>query len=219
MHTPDTFTLSDGQIESLQNGAVAIFPTETIYGIGCSAWCDDALLRIFQIKGRAPDQPPPILIHDREQLSTLAARISPLALFLMEHYWPGALTLILPASNELSPLLCGLAANGTTHTVGIRLTNHPISRVLCEQIGVPLIATSANFSGAIGRAAAPQSLADIPDSFKAQVDVIVDGGVLRGVPSTVVDCASIPPRVVRAGAVAISDDDLQTFHQNFHRLR
>ena len=201
--------LSGVDIERLKNGAITIFPTETIYGIGCSALCDESVARIFQIKGRAPEQPPPILIYNQQQLSTLAAHISPLAFYLIDKYWPGALTLILPSQPELSPLLTGLSTDGKTRTVGIRQTCHPIAQTLCEQIGAPFIATSANYSGAIGQEAAPESLADIPLSFKDQADIIVDGGVLRGVPSTVVDCVSEPPRVLRKGAISLSDSELQ----------
>ena len=105
--------------------------------------------------------------------------------------------------------LTGLSADGKTRTVGIRQTCHPIARALCEQVCAPFIATSANYSGAIGRKAAPESLADIPLSFQDQVDIIVDGGVLSGVPSTVVDCVSNPPRVLRKGAISLSASELQ----------
>lgn len=209
----DTFRLSAEEANRLHNGAVVIFPTETIYGVGCSVLCESSVLRVFRIKGRAPNQPPPILIHDERQLNTLADGVSPLASFLMAQYWPGALTLILPAHPELSPLLSGFCPDGTTRTVGVRRTDHPVARGLCEQINAPLIATSANYSGAVGRASAPQSLADIPASFKDQVDIIVDGGVLQGTPSTIIDCVSIPPRVVRTGAVSISDAELQNLSQ------
>lgn len=202
------FDSSQEQTERLKNGAVMIFPTETIYGIGCNVMCEDSVLRVFKIKGRALTQPPPILIHDAEQLSLLATDISPLARSLMEKYWPGSLTLILPARPELSPLLSGLSPDGKTRTVGIRRTSHSVARALCELIGAPIIATSANFNGATGRAAAPQSLDDIPASFKDQVDIIVDGGMLGGTPSTIVDCVSNPPRILRAGAVTLSDFDL-----------
>ena len=213
MPTPVAFPLSDSQIKCLQNGAIMIFPTETIYGIGCSAWCEESLWKIFEIKGRAADTPPPILIYDTQQLSTLVAYISRPASLLMEKYWPGALTLILPSHPDLPASLSGFSADLKIRTVGIRQTAHPISRALCRQIDAPLIATSANFSGATGRAAAPESLDDIPEDFQDQAGMIVDGGVLRGVPSTIVDCTSNPPRVLRAGAVFISDEELRNLSE------
>lgn len=204
----DSFSLTSHQIEALTTGSIAIFPTETIYGIGCSAWSEQSLQRIFQIKGRAPDQPPPILIDDRRQLSTLVAEVSPLAANLMEKYWPGSMTLILPAHPDLAASLSGFSADGKIKTVGVRQTDHLIAREICRQIGAPFIATSANFSGATGRAAAPHLLDDIPEDFRRQVDIIIDGGVLRGTPSTIVDCVGIPPRVIRLGAVELSDEEL-----------
>src|SRR5687768_14716683 len=109
-----SFALSEMQIHSLQKGAVAIFPTETIYGIGCSALCDESIARVFEIKGRAPDQPPPILIFDPKQLEFLVSEISPLAKRLMSQYWPGSLTLILPARREIFDVLCGFSPDNNT---------------------------------------------------------------------------------------------------------
>ena len=209
MTTPTAIPISDDQIKRLQLGAVIIFPTETIYGIGCSAWCDEALQRIYKIKGRAAEIPPPILIHDGQQLSTLVAYVPTAAAVLMEKYWPGALTLIFPAHPDLPASLSGFSADKKIRTVGIRLTAHPISQTLCHEVNAPIIATSANFSGATGRAAAPESLSDIPQNFQNQVDIIVDGGVLRGEPSTVVDCTCSPPRVLRKGAISISEEELK----------
>jgi len=205
MRSTPTFALSQKQINALQNGSVAIFPTETIYGIGCSALCEKSLARVFEIKGRAPDQPPPVLIFDSAQLNFLVSEISPFAKHLISQHWPGALTLILPARQEISSLLCGFSPDANTRTVGVRCTAHPIARALCQTIGAPLIATSANASGARGREAAPQSLEDIAPAFKQQVDMIFDGGAVAGTPSTVVDCVSIPPRIVRLGAVPIEE--------------
>jgi L-threonylcarbamoyladenylate synthase len=184
----------------IRRGEVLIFPTETIYGVGCSALQEDAVRRVFEIKGRRPDQPPPILIGNSDQLSTLVARVPREAQALMERHWPGALTLILPARDELSPLLCGWNEETNTRTVGVRLTGHALARALCER-STPLIATSANFSGASGRAAAPQTLDDIPRAFQEKVDGVIDGGRVGGVASTVVDCTGGAPRVLREGAV------------------
>ena len=192
----------DELCEAILCGAVLIFPTETIYGIGCSALQSNPIRRVFEIKGRAPNQPPPVLISGENQLSTLVARVPDCARGLMESYWPGALTLILPARDEISSLLCGLSADGSTRTIGVRLTNHAFARELCARVG-PLVATSANFSGALGSAAAPHVLDDIPDGFKAHADFVIDGGALHGKASTVVDCSGDVPRVLRAGAVDV----------------
>jgi L-threonylcarbamoyladenylate synthase len=188
----------------LQRGDLLIFPTETIYGLGCLATQEDALRRLFDLKGRAPGKPPPVLVADGAQLRSLVAAIPPAAGVLMRQHWPGALTLVLPARDGLSPLLTGVATDGHTRTVGARMTSHPLARALCEIAGAPLVATSANFSGATGPAAAPRTLDEIAPELRAQVKMTLDGGVLGGAPSTVVDCTQDPPRVLRHGAVTMA---------------
>ncbi len=187
----------------LPQDAVFIFPTETLYGIGCSIASQNAIARVFEIKGRELRQPPPVLIAERQQLNALVKNIPTSAHKLMDEYWPGSLTLILPAHDSVSDRLCGTAADGTTRTIGVRHSAHPFAVELCRVLAAPLIATSANFSGATGRAAAPQCLDDIPDKFKNMVDAVIDGGSVGGLPSTIVDCSGDIPRLLRAGAITL----------------
>ncbi len=188
-------------IAIIRRGGLVIYPTETLYGLGCDATNEAALRRLFEIKGRALTQPPPLLIAGEAQLTMLVADVSPTARELMAQHWPGALTLILPAQEGLSPLLTS-EANGVK-TIGVRESGHAIARALCEGAGVPIVATSANFSGATGNAAAPRILDDIPADFKALVDLVLDGGAVGGAPSTIVDCTSAAPRVLRRGAIEL----------------
>jgi L-threonylcarbamoyladenylate synthase len=143
-----------------------------------------------------------VLIGSSDQLSTLASRIPPVAQGLMAQHWPGALTLILPARDELSSLLCGWNQETSTRTVGVRFTGHAMAHAILES-RAPLVATSANFSGAVGRAAAPQALDDIPHNFQERADCVIDGGAVGGAPSTVVDCTGRVPRVLRSGAISV----------------
>ena len=189
-------------IEIIRLGGVVIYPTETLYGLGCDATNEAALRRLFEIKGRALTQPPPVLIAGVAQLEMLVAEVPVTAHELMEKHWPGALTLVLPAQNGLSSLLTS-EPNGAK-TIGVRESGHAIARALCEGAGVPLVATSANFSGATGNAAAPRTLDDIPAEFKALVDMVLDGGAVGGAPSTVVDCTGAELRVLRHGAIEIA---------------
>lgn len=184
---------------------VFIFPTETLYGIGCSIRSEAAIERVLQIKNRRQNQLPPVLIADIGQLETLTAESAlPLpARRLIAEFWPGSLTLVLPAREELPEVLCGRSADGKTRTVGVRHTAHPVAATICRVLSAPIIATSANFTGATGRAAAPRSLNDIPPELKQMVDLVIDGGTVGGSPSTVVDCTSNPPRILRAGAVEL----------------
>lgn len=192
-------------LSALRPDSVLIFPTETLYGIGCSAWRENAIARVFKIKGRAPDQPPPVLIADEDQLRLLAETVSPTAQLLMNAFWPGSLTLILPARREIPGALCGVNPERNIRTIGVRQTAHPVAATLCAALNAPLVATSANFTGAVGRAAQPQKLDDIPITLRQMVDVVVDGGAVGGAPSTIVDCLCHPPRVLRAGAIATKE--------------
>jgi L-threonylcarbamoyladenylate synthase len=198
----DFSTAKKHLLSLVREGGVIIFPTETIYGIGCSVLSDNSIRRVFEIKGRKPDQPPPVLIGSRAQLDTLVSKIPLCSKALMEKYWPGSLTLILPARDEISSLLCGVSIDGSTRTIGVRWTGHPTARVLCAE-GEPLIATSANFSGATGRAAAPQTVDDIDFDFQQRVDAVIDDGAVGGLPSTIIDCTGDAPRIIREGALKI----------------
>jgi L-threonylcarbamoyladenylate synthase len=191
------------EIEIIRRGGLVIFPTETLYGLGCVATNEDALRRLFEAKGRPPGQPPPVLVASDEQLSTLVAAIPPVAARLIAAHWPGPLTLVLPARAEVSPLLTGLAVDGQTRTVGVRHSAHPVAQSLCQAAGAPIVATSANRSGAVGAAANPRVLDDIPDLLRQHVEVIIDGGEVAGEPSTVVDCTCQPPRILRQGALRL----------------
>lgn len=185
--------------------SVLIFPTETLYGIGCSIRSETAIARVLKIKNRGQTQPPPVLIASAQQLSVLVTELSPLARELIAQFWPGSLTLVLPARDEVPEVLCGRSADGKTRTIGVRHTAHPLASALCETLHSPIIATSANFSGATGQAANPHSLDDIPEELKLLVDIVIDGGPVGGLPSTVVDCVAQPPRILRTGAIALEE--------------
>lgn len=190
-------------IEVIRRGGLVIFPTETLYGLGCMATHEEALRRLFEVKGRAPGQPPPVLVADNEQLALLVEQIPDTAARLLEAHWPGALTLVLPARRDLSPLLTGVSQTQGIRTVGVRRSAHPVAQALCAEAGAPIVATSANRSGATGPAATPHALEDIPLALRQQVDVVIDSGTVSGQPSTVVDCTCDPPRVLRQGALKL----------------
>ena len=200
--------INDECITIMRNGGLAIFPTETLYGLGCIATNEDALQHLFKVKARKEGQPPPVLVSNAQQLWSLIASCNDTASALIQAHWPGFVTLILPARAGLSPLLTGFAADGSTPTIGVRMTAHPIARALCEGVGEPIVATSANISGATGQAANQHAIEDISTALISQVDIIVDGGAVRGEPSTVVDCTGTTPRILRQGALQISLDEL-----------
>lgn len=195
--------VDNATIEILRRGGLVIYPTETIYGLGCVASNGAAVQRLFEVKGRDAGKPPPLLIHDLAQLDMLCLQIPDVACRLMQRYWPGALTLVLRAQPGLPQMVTGLNESGLT-TVAVRLTAHPVARELCENIGAPLVATSANFAGATGVAAAPHTLQEVDEELLQRVDVALDGGEVGGKASTIVDCSDGAPRVLRVGALLIN---------------
>jgi len=175
----------------IKRGGVIIYPTETLYGLGADPYAPDAVERVYRIKGREGNKPIPFLIKDREMLETLVADIPPIARQLMEQYWPGPLTLIFRAKEGLPAPLRGGG------TIGLRISAHPIARLIVEAVNAPLTSTSANPAG-------EKDLTDarsIAGLLGDQVDLIIDGGEVLGQGSTVVDLAVDPPNVVREGMI------------------
>lgn len=200
--------VNDDCINIMRDGGLAVFPTETLYGLGCDATNNASLQLLFTVKERSPGQPPPVLISNEQQLWSLISNCNSTAASLMRAHWPGFLTLILPAREGLSPLLTGLTTDGSTPTVGVRMSAHPIARALCDGVGRPIVATSANISGATGQAANPHTIDDVSELLKSRVDIVIDGGVVRGQPSTVVDCTGSTPRILRLGALQVTEEEL-----------
>ncbi len=180
-------------VQVVRDGGVVAYPTDTIYGLGGSAFNDAAVLRVYEIKRRPRTDPLPVLIAEQDALADLVAAVPDAARALMARFWPGALTLILPKGRLVSSLV---TAGG--ELVAVRLPDHPIPRSLIRAAGVPLIGTSANVHGSTNPVTAQQVAYELGD----QVDLLLDGGrTRRGRESTVVDVTEDPPRVVRAGAI------------------
>jgi L-threonylcarbamoyladenylate synthase len=176
-----------------QDGLV-IFPTRGLYGLGADALNPRAVARIFGLKGRDRSKPLLVLIHERRALEGLVAEVSPLAQFLMDRFWPGGVTFVLPARAGLPPGLTSLQGR-----IGVRLTGHPVARALAAALDGPLTGTSANLSGAEGCA----HVTDLDTAVCQAADLILDAGPLAGGPgSTVVDVTAGAARILRHGAVA-----------------
>lgn len=175
----------------IRGKGLIIYPTETLYGLGANPFDPEAVERLYRIKGREAGKPIPFLIKDLQMLETLVADVPPLARQLIERYWPGPLTLIFRAKEGLPAPLRGRG------TIGVRISSHPIARGIVEAVDAPLTSTSANPAGE-GDLTDPQEIAQ---RFGDQVDLIVDGGQVPGVGSTVVDLTMTPPKVVREGMI------------------
>ena len=180
--------------EALLNGKTAAFPTETVYGIGASIFNENAVLKIYQIKGRPPDKPLSVLIGSAKDMDKAASEIPDFARLLAEKFWPGPLTMILRKKEEISDKVT--AGKGT---VGLRVPAHPVPLALVRLTG-PLACPSANLSGADE----PRSAEDVQKDLSGKIDILIDGGKTElGVPSTIIDLTAVPPKILRKGGLDI----------------
>lgn len=175
-----------------ENEAVA-FPTETVYGLGANAMDDEAIAKIFEAKGRPSDNPLIVHIGTKSQLDGIVKEIPPVAEKLMAHFWPGPLTIILPRKEGISErVAAGL------NTVGVRMPDHPVALALIEEANVPVAAPSANRSGR----PSPTLASHVYEDLNGKIAGIVDGGATGvGVESTVIDCTSTVPTILRPGGI------------------
>ncbi|HEX9990235.1 MAG TPA: L-threonylcarbamoyladenylate synthase [Chloroflexia bacterium] len=188
--SPETWRLA---AQAIAEGGVVAFPTDTVYGIGCDPYSVAAINAIYQIKGRAHQKALPLLLSGRERLAQVAGVLPDAAARLGEHFWPGALTLVVPRATGLPGEL------GGGDTIAVRVPAHDELRAFIEACGGALASTSANLSGQPDALDAGQ----VAGYFGESIDIIVDGGrVQGGVPSTVVDCTVEPPAILRQGAVS-----------------
>ena len=181
-------------LAALKRGEVIVFPTETLYGLGADALNFSAVENIYQIKGRDPDNPFPVLIADRVMLDILVAETTPLAEKLMAHFWPGPLTLVLPARNDIPRPLVNRRGG-----IGVRLSSQPIATELARLLGHPLTATSANPSGQPGA----HTVLEAKNYFSAKIAIYVDGGALTSpTGSTVAAVDKNKLQIIRAGEIS-----------------
>lgn len=195
-------SLEDGRaleeaIGTLQHGGVIAFPTDTVYGIGASLEHPEALRRIYDLKGRSPDKPLPILIARVSMLDQLSPDVDERLVALAEQFWPGALTIVLPAADHLPT-----EVKAPDNTIGVRLPNHSIPLTIAERAGGAIATTSANISGEDAAHAA----AEIRDAFGSTIDVILDGGFSpQQNASTVIRVVDGEIVVLREGVISEAD--------------
>lgn len=178
----------------LLSGGILVFPTDTVYGLGCDYRSSSALQRMSELKGRPENRPFQLLISDREEVERFCGPASEVAERLMRELWPGGLTLLLSAAVELSDPVVGQKG-----AVGLRLPAHEALRTLIRRCGGAIAATSANRSGQ----PSPLCLDQVPEEIRSGVDCVVDGGPLEHREhSTVIDCTDDPPQIVRRGTIS-----------------
>ena len=175
-------------------GGVLAYPTETFYGLGVDATNEQAIRKIFEIKGRDFKNPISLIIGDLKDLHPLVRHITDSAQKLMDAFWPGPLTIVFEAADGVSPLL-----TAGTGKIGIRLTSHDVARQVAAKAGKPITATSANLSGAPECATANEVLHQIGDKIDAVIDLNEKGGAIG---STIVDATSEPLIILRQGVIS-----------------
>ncbi len=179
----------------LREGGLVVFPTDTVYGVGAAVDRPDAVARLYVAKGRPLEKPIPVLIADLEQLERLAREVTPEARLLAQHFWPGALTIVVPAQPWLPQEIVR-----ETGTVGLRMPDHPVALAIIRAAGGAVATTSANRSGEREACTVDEAIAALGDV----VDLYIDGGrTPGGIPSTVVGFERSGLVVLRRGALAV----------------
>ncbi len=177
----------------LRAGGIIVFPTETVYGLGALADSCFGPHELFEIKVRPSTLPIPLLVETEDALDIYGVEVPEYAHALACEFWPGALTLIVKASDAVPRDF--RAPDGS---IGVRSPDHEVVMQLIQAAGGPLFATSANTHGN----PAPGSFDEIEQRIISHADVVIDGGETEHqIPSTVVDCTGLEPRIVREGAI------------------
>jgi len=192
---PDDDGGREAAVAVLRAGGIVALPTDTVYGIGCALDTPGGIERLFAAKRRPPDRAVMLLLADPAQAREIGM-IGEAAALLAETIWPGGLTLVVPRRPDVS---LPAALTGGAPTIGLRVPDHPAPRALARGVG-PLPTTSANLSGEPEARDAGGIVAQLGSS----IDLVLDGGTAGGGPaSTVIDCTTDRPRVLRAGAIPV----------------
>ncbi len=177
----------------IRNNGIVIFPAKCLYGVAANALNEKAIKKVFQLKQRPLNNPILVLIPDKSILPDLVKSISEPAKKLMDAFWPGNLTLVFEAKDNIPRLL-----TANTGKIGVRIPSHPVAKALVEAVNFPITGTSANLSGHKGCNQTGQLVPSILDS----VDLVLDAGILKGGSgSTIVDVTSTNIKVLRQGEV------------------
>jgi L-threonylcarbamoyladenylate synthase len=180
----------------IRRGGVVAIPTDALYALVCDPLNLHAVGRIFQAKGRETDRALPLLVSDVVMAEELAKETSARFFLLARHFWPGALTIIVPASSKIP-----LKVTGNTGRLAMRQSKAAIPNVLMERLGQPLIATSANISGQ----PTCSSGIEVFGVMDGRVDLVLDGGLATSLGATTVDITGVDWRVIKEGAITESE--------------
>jgi L-threonylcarbamoyladenylate synthase len=180
--------------DTIKNGGLVVFPTETVYGLGANALDENASLKIYTAKGRPQDNPLIVHVQSKQQLSLLVEDIPKKAQILIDTFWPGPLSIILKKQKSVPS-----GTTGGLDTVAVRMPDHPVALMLIKESGVPIAAPSANISGRPSTVC----IEDVIEDLMGKVDMVLDVGKTSfGVESTVLDLTEETPVILRPGGLA-----------------
>lgn len=191
-----TFQTLEAAAQCIRSGELVAFPTETVYGLGANAFDEQAVKKVYQVKGRPSDNPLIVHVSDEAMLRSFIASWPPLASLLIEAFWPGPLTLIFPVKKNCFPS----QVTGGLATVGVRMPQNNCALTLIQKANVPLVGPSANTSGKPSPTTAAHVYHDLHGKIAGIID---DGSTAIGIESTVLDLTGALPCVLRPGAVTI----------------
>lgn len=182
----------------IKSGGIGIFPTDTVYGIGCNALNETAIRNLFNAKKRDLSNPINVLISDIGMVELLATNISNIEYKLMKAFWPGPFTIILNKKASISNIL-----TSNLDTIGLRIPNNNICLDLIKESNLPIATSSANISGSIPTIEIDEQ---IKNNFYGNINFMIDGGKLEsGVPSTIVKVNNNHVIILRNGPIKIND--------------
>lgn len=180
-------------VEILKQGGVIVYPTDTVYGIGCDISKSKAIERIARIKGIRPEKANfSFICHDLSHLSAFTRHINNPTFKMMKRNLPGPFTFILEANNNVPRIF-----KNKKKTIGIRIPDHNIPLDIVKSLGKPIVTTSLHDTDLILDYTTDPEL--IHENMGSQVDLVIDGGYGNNVPSTIVDCTSYPYSIIREG--------------------
>ncbi len=183
-------------VKILKAGGIISYPTESFYALGALAMNEKAVKKIFDIKNRPYGKPLPLIVHDTQSLLIAAEEIPDHATMLIKKFWPGPLTIIFEARNEVPVLITGESRN-----VAVRVPGESAALQIAKSIKVPITATSANLSSMPPAINAEAVLSYFGDN----IDLILDGGQAPGgKPSTILDVTVTPVRILREGSIELN---------------
>ncbi len=182
-------------IEVIKEGGIAIYPTDTAFGIGCRIDRPASVDRLFALRKRPVTQATPVLVASEEMALAYFDHPSDIVRRLMTQHWPGALTIVDRCKKDAvySPI------RGGGSSIGLRMPNHPVPLAIIGAVGVPILGPSANFHGQ----PTPYRMEDLDPELTKLVDCVIPGMCNIGAVSTVVDCSVYPYKIIRQGAVKL----------------